>query len=113
MVSRLFLLAVSWCQWTYLDHNACIDNKDEEIPISDIEDKKIDGGKEFRINSCGRENAPSGTEGNFDIYEDGGDEVRHFYWDCPWGGKTNTWTITGMKHLFGVHCAEQLDSRST
>ncbi|KAI0267255.1 aegerolysin type hemolysin [Russula aff. rugulosa BPL654] len=70
------------------------DNKDAEIPKSDIENHKIDPGDEFEINSCGRSDASSGTEGDFDIYEDGGTRVRHFYWDCPWGSKTNTWRVT-------------------
>jgi hypothetical protein len=111
MVSRLFLLPVSWCQYTYLDHNAFIDNKDAEIPKSDIENHKINPGDEFQINSCGRSDASSGTEGDFDIYEDGGTKVRHFYWNCPWGSKTNTWRVTGMKHPLYVRSHEQLDSR--
>ncbi|KAF8687636.1 hypothetical protein AX14_003645, partial [Amanita brunnescens Koide BX004] len=69
-------------------------NKDKEIPVSDIENTEIPPGGEFRINSCGRENASSGTEGEFDIYEVDSNKVRHFYWDCPWGSSTNTWTIT-------------------
>jgi hypothetical protein len=97
----------------HLDHNACIDNKDAEIPAKDIENTKILPGDTFRINSCGREDASSGTEGDFDLYEDGGPKVRHFYWDCPWGTKTNTWTISGTKDPLGVHSPEQLDSRNT
>lgn len=97
-----------------LDHNNCIGNKDAEIAVKDIENTKILPGKQFRMNSCGRENASSGTEGDFDIYEVAADKVRHFYWECPWGSKTNTWTISGMKYpLCVLHSLEQLDSRCT
>ena len=94
---------------------ACIDDKEAEIPTSDIEGTKIAPGDEFTVNSCGRSNSPSGTEGEFDVYEDGpgGPKVRHFYWNCPWGSPKNTWTISGMKHLLRVvHPFEQLDLRA-
>jgi len=80
------------------------DNKDAEIPIGDIENKTIEPHKKFRISSCGREGAPSGTEGEFDIY-DGDDKVRHFYWNCPWGSKTNTWSITDRNSKWVVDSA--------
>ena len=95
-----------------LERNTWIDNKDAEIPIGDIENRKIDAHKEFKINSCGREGSPTGTEGEFDIY-DGSDKVRHFYWNCPWGSKTNAWSITGMKYLLGARSPELLDSQVT
>ncbi|OCH84840.1 pleurotolysin A [Obba rivulosa] len=69
-------------------------DKDAEIPTKDIEGTKILPGAEYTINSCGRSDASSGTEGKFDLYEEGGALVRSFYWDCPWGSKTNTWTIS-------------------
>ncbi|KAI0267249.1 Aegerolysin-domain-containing protein [Russula aff. rugulosa BPL654] len=51
-------------------------DKDAEIPTSDIENHKINPGDEFEINSCGRSDAASGTECDFDIYEDGGPKVQ-------------------------------------
>ncbi|OCH86914.1 pleurotolysin A [Obba rivulosa] len=69
-------------------------DKDTEIATKDIEGTKILPGAEYTINSCGRSDASSGTEGKFDLYEEGGALVRSFYWDCPWGSKTNTWTIS-------------------
>ncbi|KAF8668060.1 hypothetical protein AX14_006257 [Amanita brunnescens Koide BX004] len=86
-------------------------DKDAEIPVQGIENTRILPGQEFRISSCGRENAASGTEGQFDIYEEGGDKIRHFYWDCPWGRKGNTWTISGSNRQWVVESSgANLDS---
>ena len=93
----------------YLDYNSCLDDKNAEIPKSDIENHKIGPDEVFQINACGRSDAAVGTAGGYDIYEDGGPKVRHFYWDCPWGSKTNTWRVTGMKHPLCVRSHEQLD----
>ncbi|OYY23501.1 MAG: hypothetical protein B7Y65_03535 [Azorhizobium sp. 35-67-15] len=49
----------------------------------------------------GRENASSGTEGSFDLY-DGEMNIGNYYWDCPWGRKTNTSTWTpGFRACLG------------
>lgn len=74
-----------------------LDDKDTEVDISAIEGAKIAPGEQFRFNACGRSDTSSGTEGIFEVYEDGsgGKKVRHFYWDCPWGSKKNTWTVSG------------------
>src|SRR5882724_7685031 len=68
-------------------------NKDDEVPISDIEGHQIAPGVSYVISTCGRSDASSGTEGSFDLY-DGATKVGNYYWDCPWGSKTNTskWT---------------------
>ena len=70
-------------------------NKDEEISPDDINKIQIPSGDKGIIASCGREDAASGTEGSFDIY-DGETKVGNYYWDCPWGSKSNqsTWTST-------------------
>ena len=94
------------------DHSLCVDDKDVEIPASEIENTEINPGHEFKISSCGRSGTPSGTEGQFDIYENKGDKVRHFYWACPWAG-ANKWGVTGMKHLLRVDPPEQVDSQRT
>ena len=86
-----------------LTTNACVGDKDYEISVGDIENATILPGENFMISSCGRSDSASGTEGEFEIYEDGGGKVRHFYWSCPWGSKINTWRITGMKHLVSIH----------
>jgi hypothetical protein len=86
--------------------NACKDDKDDGIPTSQIEGMKIGPGTIVRIDSCGREDAASGTEGDLEIWEDGagGAKVGHFYWDCPWGTRSNTWTVSGMRHSTFVYC---------
>ncbi|KAF9526819.1 aegerolysin type hemolysin [Crepidotus variabilis] len=71
-------------------------NKDREIHISSLEGKEIPAGGSFKIYSCGRENASSGTEGSYNLVEkNGGRLVRRVYWNCPLGTKTNTFTLSG------------------
>jgi Aegerolysin len=70
-------------------------NKDAEISIDEINKIQINTGESSVINSCGREDSPSGTEGRFDIFDlDKNVKIGEYYWDCPWGSKTNTsiWT---------------------
>ena len=80
------------------------DNKDKELPVSDFEGKVIHPGESLQLNACGRSDASSGTTGDFDLVDPAsGDKViRHFYWDCPWGSKTNTWTVKGSNSKFIV-----------
>ncbi|KAI0272832.1 pleurotolysin A [Russula aff. rugulosa BPL654] len=83
-------------------------DRDSEIPIKDIENTKILSGNKFKINSRGRSASSAGTEGEFDIYEDGpgGERVGHFYWDCPWGSKSNTWRITDRNAKWTIDSSE-------
>ncbi|RPJ77934.1 MAG: aegerolysin [Alphaproteobacteria bacterium] len=69
------------------------DNKDIEIDKSGIEGMVINSGLSAIISACGRSDAASGTEGQFDLY-DNGRQIGTYYWDCPWGTKTNKskWT---------------------
>ncbi|MEW6255615.1 MAG: aegerolysin family protein [Pseudomonadota bacterium] len=70
-----------------------IGSKDNEVAPESLEGKAIESGSSFTFGACGRENASSGTEGSFDLY-DGKTNVGNYYWDCPWGSKTNTSTWT-------------------
>ncbi|MFA8301323.1 MAG: aegerolysin family protein [Hyphomicrobiales bacterium] len=75
-------------------------NKDKEINKSEIEGMTVDKGQKKVICACGRSDSPSGTEGSFELYN--GDElIGKYYWDCPWGSKTNTstWTAKNDKYL--------------
>jgi hypothetical protein len=63
-------------------------NKDNEIPVSEIEGRTITPGNPYKFGACGRSDAAVGTEGSFDIY-DGNTLVASYHWDCPWGSKTN------------------------
>ncbi len=71
-------------------------DKDKEIDPSAVNNYVIQPGESLQINACGRESSPSGTTGDFDLVDTtaGGKVIRHFYWDCPWGSSTNTWTIS-------------------
>ncbi|TFK88513.1 pleurotolysin A, partial [Polyporus arcularius HHB13444] len=72
-------------------------DKDKEIDPSTINNTVIEPGDALKLNACGRESSPSGTTGDFDLVDTsaGDKKIRHFYWDCPWGSSTNTWTISG------------------
>ena len=85
-------------------------NKDNEISPSDIDGTTIASGSSFTINACGREDAASGTEGSFDVY-DGDTHVGTYSWDCPWGSKTNssTWS-PGSDSYVGQVTGANLDS---
>nr|O42717.1 RecName: Full=Aegerolysin Aa-Pri1; Flags: Precursor [Cyclocybe aegerita]AAC02265.1 Aa-Pri1 [Cyclocybe aegerita] len=88
-------------------------NKDKEVYPSDYNGKTVGPDEKIQINSCGRENASSGTEGSFDIVDpnDGNKTIRHFYWECPWGSKRNTWTPSGSNTKWMVEWSGQnLDS---
>jgi hypothetical protein len=68
-------------------------NKDKEIAAEDIDRTLIKDRQEFTFGACGRSDAASGTEGSFDLY-DGETLVASYSWDCPWGSKTNTSSLT-------------------
>ncbi|KHT64580.1 hypothetical protein RJ45_05675 [Photobacterium gaetbulicola] len=64
-------------------------DKDSEVSIKDVNGTKIEPGEVKVISACGRSDSASGTEGSIKLY-DGNVEIGKFYWDCPWGSKTNT-----------------------
>ena len=68
-------------------------NKDDEIPESEVDGKKIVQGNSYKFGACGRDSAASGTEGSFDLY-DGKTLIASYHWDCPWGSKTNHSDLT-------------------
>lgn len=53
-----------------------------------MENKTVPSNQSVKINSCGREDAPSGTSGDFEIY-DGETKIGKIRWDCPWGGNNH------------------------
>lgn len=61
---------------------------DVEISESTISNMRILAGRSEHIASCGRNHAPTGTEGSIDLYH-AGTRICTVYWDCPWRG-TNT-----------------------
>lgn len=68
-------------------------DKDKELTTDVINKITIPSGTSANVASCGREDAASGTEGSFDLY-DGTTKIGTFYWDCPWGSKANIWSWT-------------------
>ena len=63
-------------------------NKNAEIEPSKINGYIIDSGKSYKISSCGRSNASSGTQGSFALYH-GDTYIGTYSWDCPWSGKNS------------------------
>ncbi|MFG1424659.1 aegerolysin family protein [Roseixanthobacter glucoisosaccharinicivorans] len=87
-----------------------IGSKDNEISPDKLEGKVIKPGDSYTFGACGRENASSGTEGSFDLY-DGDKNIGNYYWDCPWGSKTNTSTWTpGSDAYIGQQTGANLNS---
>ncbi|KAK7018024.1 Ostreolysin A6 [Paramarasmius palmivorus] len=79
-------------------------NKDKEVNKDAYEEQVIGPDEKLQINACGRESSPSGTTGDFDLCDVDEDDrvIRHFYWDCPWGGSKNTWTVSGSNSQWMV-----------
>ena len=86
-------------------------NKEKELSVDEINQFTINPKQYAIINSCGREHAGSGTEGEFDIY-DGDVKIGNYYWECPWGKKTNTsrWTPHTLEGYLTSVTGGNLDS---
>jgi hypothetical protein len=81
----------------------CFKDKDHEIPVSDVEGHIIKEGETFVIESCGRSDASSGTEGEFDLVSrNKGTTIGHVYWNCPWGSKRNDFTVNSKADGWNV-----------
>jgi len=78
------------------------DDKDKEIPMTEIEGHIIPPKGTYQINSCGRLDLPSGTEGSFDLVDESGQIIRSFNWNCPWMGSTNQWDVTNPNEDWSV-----------
>ncbi|KAF8919893.1 pleurotolysin A [Mucidula mucida] len=71
-------------------------DKDHEVSASDYEGKVVGPDEKLQLNACGSE---------------GDKAIRHFYWDCPWGSKTNTWTVSGSNTKWMIeYSGQNLDS---
>ncbi|KAB2573789.1 hypothetical protein BFW01_g1210 [Lasiodiplodia theobromae] len=67
-------------------------NKDEEITPAAVNAVTVGAGQTTDVSSCGRSDAPSGTEGTLDLY-DGDTKICTLYWNCPWGAKYTDFRI--------------------
>ena len=78
-------------------------SKDNEIDVSKINNHQISENDSYTISSCGRSDSASGTEGKFDLY-DGNTHIGEYYWDCPWGSKTNisNWNPSSEDYIVQV-----------
>uniref|UniRef100_UPI0040535BE3 Ostreolysin A6 n=1 Tax=Pleurotus ostreatus TaxID=5322 RepID=UPI0040535BE3 len=88
-------------------------DKDAEVSASNYEGKIVKPDEKLQINASGRSDAAEGTTGTFDLVDpaDGDKQVRHFYWDSPWGSKTNTWTVSGSNTKWMIeYSGQNLDS---
>ncbi|KAG9253585.1 aegerolysin type hemolysin [Emericellopsis atlantica] len=86
------------------------DNKDREVSVDQVQKTSIKPGNQVGIAACGRSDASSGTEGSFEIW-DGETKICKVYWDCPWGSKTNTFTVSELNDVYSVEArGANLDS---
>ena len=87
-------------------------DKDTEVNKSTIEGKVVEADQQLRINACGRSDAAEGTTGSFDLVDVATQQViRHVYWDCPWGTKRNTFTVSGSNSKWMIeYSGQNLDS---
>ncbi|HGJ5865502.1 MAG TPA: aegerolysin family protein [Arsenophonus nasoniae] len=65
------------------------DDKDSEIPVSEIKGHTILDGKVYSIYTCGRSGVASGTTGKLTIF-DNNSQIVKYEWDVPWGSNDNT-----------------------
>jgi hypothetical protein len=79
-------------------------DKNKEVNKDVYEGRVIGPDEKLQLNGYRRDNIPAGTEGEFDLCDaDDGDKViRHFYWECPWGAKSNAWTVSGSNSQWTV-----------
>jgi len=79
-------------------------NKDQELSPDRINEMVITSSStadEATICACGRSDAAVGTEGSFVMYN-GPEKIGRFYWDCPWGKKTNKKEYTSASNKYVV-----------
>jgi hypothetical protein len=77
------------------------DNKDDEITAAEVDKQVATRNNNADIAACGRSDAASGTEGSLNLY-DGGNKICYVYWNCPWGSKTNEFTISSISDSYVV-----------
>ena len=84
---------------------SCSGNKDNEVDPSYYNNRVINPYGSMELDACGRSDAASGTEGHFDLVDtsDNNKVIRSFYWDCPWGSKTNQWVISQANSKWDVY----------
>jgi hypothetical protein len=73
-------------------------NKDVEVPIEHIRNLVIENKKSAVISARGASDGPSGTEGQFNIYDNTNPAnpvyIGQYKFDCPWGDNMNTSVYT-------------------
>ena len=72
------------------------DDKDKEIPASDIEGHEIGPHTTFVIKSSGLSDSPIGTEGSYELVDQtNGEVLRTVVWNSPGGDQTNLFEVRG------------------
>ncbi|MFT5679631.1 MAG: hypothetical protein ACI8RZ_000535 [Myxococcota bacterium] len=66
---------------------------DKELTDDQIDAIMVSADSVGQVFSCGRDDSPSGTEGQFGIFY-GGVQLGTFVWDAPYRGSTNTFNWT-------------------
>ncbi|KKA28151.1 hypothetical protein TD95_000962 [Thielaviopsis punctulata] len=76
-------------------------DKDIEIGSDQINGNTLTFDKSFTVQSCGRSDSASGTEGSVKLFE-GSTHICTLYWNCPWGSKNNQFKILDQSDDYAV-----------
>jgi hypothetical protein len=77
-------------------------NKESAVAAESIENRVISAGQQHTIYACGVPYAAVGAEGSLDLYV-GEEHVGKYYWNCPWGGHSNTSEWTHISGNSSIH----------
>jgi len=84
-------------------HLVRTDDKDKEIPASDIEGHEIGPRSTFLISSTGLADSPLGTEGSYEVVDQrNGEVIRTVVWNSPGGEEKNLFEVRGSAGLWIV-----------
>ncbi|MFB9328696.1 aegerolysin family protein [Paenibacillus aurantiacus] len=64
-------------------------NKDQEIPVHEMEGTVVKAGTNTWFCACGREWSPSGPGGSFQLFDSDNNWIATYTWDCPNGERFN------------------------
>ncbi|GFN32307.1 aegerolysin family protein [Paenibacillus xylaniclasticus] len=64
-------------------------NKDDEIPVEEMEGTVINAGTKMWFCACGRDWSPSGPQGSFELFDSNNNWIATYIWDCPFGHHLN------------------------
>lgn len=113
ITATTFKLAIRNASHSWGKFYDILKGKDEELSPEFISQVVIDPKKNFAFGACGREHSPSGTTGNFELWDAEREVLIGTYsWDCPWGKKENEsqWNSLNEDYVTQIYPQGNLDS---